>query len=82
MEDLEQRWSTCVRTGAQASTEMQREARRVDGENVVLRAMLREMGVPDAVIEARLVGVEHFSNGRVANMVVNVCLVNHCVELA
>jgi len=72
LEDLEQRWSSCVRTGAQASTEMQREARRVDGENVVLRAMLRELGVLDSVVEARLIDAEHYSTGRLASMVVNV----------
>ena len=51
---------------------MQREARRVDGENVVLRAMLRELGVVDAVIEARLTDAEWHSSGRIGSMVVNV----------
>jgi len=54
LENLEQRWSDCARTGAQATAEMQQAARRVDSQNGVLRDLLREVGVPDTVVEARL----------------------------
>jgi len=33
---------------------MQQAARRVDSQNSVLRDLLREVGVPDAMVETRL----------------------------
>lgn len=69
LEDLERRWSNCVKSGAQATAEMQQAARRVDSENGVLRDLLREVGVPDAVVEARLMaaGVARLRNEATAS---------------
>lgn len=47
IEDLEQRWNVCLKAGARATEEMQKEARRVHEENLVLRALLRERGIDD-----------------------------------
>ncbi|KAI1370455.1 hypothetical protein F4677DRAFT_438296 [Hypoxylon crocopeplum] len=54
IQGLEQRWSQCVRLGAQATTEMQKEARRVQEENLLLRAILRNEGFDDAGIQRAL----------------------------
>ncbi|KAI3321473.1 hypothetical protein HD806DRAFT_502669 [Xylariaceae sp. AK1471] len=51
VQDLEQRWSECVRLGAQATIEMQREARRVQEENRLLRALLHQQGWDDMAIQ-------------------------------
>ncbi|GAP90601.1 hypothetical protein SAMD00023353_4800850 [Rosellinia necatrix] len=50
VQDLEQRWNECVRLGAQATVEMQREARRVQEENRLLRTLLHRQGVDDMAI--------------------------------
>ncbi|KAI1274423.1 hypothetical protein F5Y07DRAFT_373077 [Xylaria sp. FL0933] len=52
--DLEQRWNECVRLGAQASVEMQKEARRVQQENRLLRALLHKQGLDDVAIKEAL----------------------------
>ncbi|TRX93689.1 hypothetical protein FHL15_005365 [Xylaria flabelliformis] len=52
--DLESRWNECVRLGAQATVEMQREARRVQEENTLLRAVLHVQGFDDAAIQNAL----------------------------
>ncbi|KAH8168079.1 hypothetical protein CIB48_g142 [Xylaria polymorpha] len=50
VQDLEQRWNECVRLGAQATVEMQREARRVQEENRLLRTLLHKQGLDDMAI--------------------------------
>ncbi|QIX00727.1 hypothetical protein AMS68_006244 [Peltaster fructicola] len=52
--DLERRWADCVASGAQASTELQQEARRVLLENKRLRTMLHELGIDNTTIQRRL----------------------------
>lgn len=54
VQDLERRWSECVRLGVQASIEIQREARRIQEENEVLRSFLHEVGISDEAIRHRL----------------------------
>ncbi|KAK8855165.1 Major Facilitator Superfamily protein [Apiospora arundinis] len=49
--DLENRWNECVRLGAQATVEMQREARRVQEENHVLRQLLQSRGMEHEAIQ-------------------------------
>ncbi|KEY70820.1 hypothetical protein S7711_08520 [Stachybotrys chartarum IBT 7711] len=51
---LEDRWSECVRLGAQATVEMQKEARRVQEENQLLRAMLQHQGLDPTAIQSGL----------------------------
>jgi hypothetical protein len=51
VQDLEDRWSGCVKLGAQATVEMQREARRVQDENRLLRAVLHRRGFDDRAIQ-------------------------------
>lgn len=52
--DLENRWNECVKLGAQATVEMQREARRVQEENKLLRAVLHSQGMDHTAINAAL----------------------------
>ncbi|KAI0860563.1 hypothetical protein F4860DRAFT_198309 [Xylaria cubensis] len=52
--DLESRWNECVKLGVQATVEMQREARRVQEENTLLRAVLQVQGFDDAAIQNAL----------------------------
>ncbi|KAI1140107.1 hypothetical protein F5Y05DRAFT_377228 [Hypoxylon sp. FL0543] len=54
IESLEKRWNECVRLGAQATVEMQKEARRVQEENRLLRTVLRNQGLDDASIQRAL----------------------------
>ncbi|KAI0809436.1 hypothetical protein GGR55DRAFT_649938 [Xylaria sp. FL0064] len=54
IQDLEQRWNECVRLGAQASVEMQKEARRVQQENRLLRLLLHKQGLDDVAIKEAL----------------------------
>lgn len=54
LEELEKKWSQCVRTGAEATVEMQAAARKVQHDNEVLKAMLIELGVTKDQINARL----------------------------
>ncbi|KAI0546372.1 hypothetical protein F4679DRAFT_557732 [Xylaria curta] len=56
--DLENRWNECVKLGAQATVEMQREARRVQEENTLLRAVLYTQGFNDAAIQNALMSVK------------------------
>ncbi|KAJ2976732.1 hypothetical protein NUW58_g8013 [Xylaria curta] len=51
VQDLERRWNSCVRLGVQATTEMQKEARRVQEENRLLRALLHQQGFNDVAIQ-------------------------------
>ncbi|KAI1418310.1 hypothetical protein F5Y13DRAFT_148962 [Hypoxylon sp. FL1857] len=51
IESLESRWSECVRLGAQATVEMQKEAQRVQEENRLLRTVLRNQGLDDNAIK-------------------------------
>ncbi|RWA05372.1 hypothetical protein EKO27_g9730 [Xylaria grammica] len=57
VQDLEKRWNECVRLGAQASVEMQREARRVQEENKLLRALLHKQGLDDMAIRGGIVAL-------------------------
>lgn len=57
LHDLERRWSQCVRSGAQASEELQTAARHVREENSVLRAMLAEYGAGRCVVDRRVAEV-------------------------
>ncbi|KAI1123818.1 hypothetical protein F5Y10DRAFT_251107 [Nemania abortiva] len=52
--DLESRWNECLRLGAQATVEMQSEARRVQEENRLLRSILHAQGFDDAAIQNAL----------------------------
>ncbi|KAI0429003.1 hypothetical protein F5Y09DRAFT_311468 [Xylaria sp. FL1042] len=54
IQDLEKRWNECVRLGAQATVEMQREARRVQEENGLLRTLLHKQGLDDTTIKEAL----------------------------
>ncbi|KAI0378270.1 hypothetical protein F5Y04DRAFT_152430 [Hypomontagnella monticulosa] len=54
IQSLEQRWSECVRLGVQATAEMQKEARRVQEENRLLRTVLRNQGLDDIAIQKAL----------------------------
>ncbi|KAI1741271.1 hypothetical protein F4680DRAFT_416254 [Xylaria scruposa] len=56
--DLENRWNECVKLGAQATVEMQREARRVQEENTLLRAVLHAQGFDDAAIQNALISAK------------------------
>ncbi|KAI1425612.1 hypothetical protein F5Y12DRAFT_363081 [Xylaria sp. FL1777] len=55
VQELEERWNECVRLGVQATVEMQREARRVQAENRLLRGLLHKQGLDDVAIEEALV---------------------------
>ncbi|KAI9749662.1 MAG: hypothetical protein M1815_002367 [Lichina confinis] len=55
LQELETRWRKCEESGAAASLELQAAARRVAEENKELRLMLRELRVPDAEINRRVV---------------------------
>lgn len=63
LEELEKKWAQCVRTGAEATVEMQTAARKVQTDNEVLKTMLLELGVLKEQIDARLkaAGSEGFS---------------------
>lgn len=54
VQDLERRWSDCVRLGVQASVEIQKEARRIHQENDALRCVIRELGMSDDALKLRL----------------------------
>ncbi|KAI0836651.1 hypothetical protein F5Y06DRAFT_273031 [Hypoxylon sp. FL0890] len=54
IESLEKRWNECVRLGAEATVEMQMEARRVQEENRLLRTVLRNQGFDDISIQRAL----------------------------
>ncbi|KAI6084709.1 hypothetical protein F4821DRAFT_242156 [Hypoxylon rubiginosum] len=56
--DLESRWNECVRLGAQATVEMQSEARRVQEENKLLRKVLHSQGFDDTAIQNALESVK------------------------
>ncbi|KAH6664879.1 hypothetical protein B0J14DRAFT_569393 [Halenospora varia] len=51
VQDLERRWQECVELGAQATTRMQQEARKVQEENRLLRVVLREQGFNDITLQ-------------------------------
>ncbi|TGJ86855.1 hypothetical protein E0Z10_g1868 [Xylaria hypoxylon] len=57
VQDLEKRWNECVRLGAQANVEMQREARRVQEENRLLRALLHKQGLDDTAIQEAIIAL-------------------------
>lgn len=59
--DLEERWSDCVKQGAQATVEMQMEARRVQEENRLLRAVLHRYGLDNQAIQLALEAEKQFS---------------------
>ncbi|KAK7955089.1 MFS general substrate transporter [Apiospora saccharicola] len=52
--DLENRWNECVRLGAQATVEMQREARRVQEENGLLRQLLHSQGMSHDAVQTAI----------------------------
>ncbi|KAI1344698.1 hypothetical protein F5Y15DRAFT_1519 [Xylariaceae sp. FL0016] len=52
--DLETRWDECMRTGAQATVEMQGAARRVHEENRLLRTLLHGQGMDNRAIQNAL----------------------------
>ncbi|KAH8653098.1 hypothetical protein BGZ60DRAFT_178364 [Tricladium varicosporioides] len=54
VQDLERRWQECVELGAQATTRMQQEARKVQEENRLLRVVLREQGFNDITLQHAL----------------------------
>ncbi|KFA69366.1 hypothetical protein S40285_08752, partial [Stachybotrys chlorohalonatus IBT 40285] len=54
MRSLENRWSECMRLGAQATVEMQKEARKVQEENQLLRAVLHRQGLDPTAIQSSL----------------------------
>ncbi|KAK6950654.1 hypothetical protein Daesc_007178 [Daldinia eschscholtzii] len=51
IQNLEKQWNECMRLGAQATIEMQKEAKRVQEENRLLRSLLRNQGLDDAAIQ-------------------------------
>ncbi|KAK8030467.1 hypothetical protein PG990_000201 [Apiospora arundinis] len=55
--DLENRWNECVRLGAQATVEMQREARRVQEENRLLRGLLQSRGLKHEDIKTAILSM-------------------------
>ncbi|KAI1363256.1 hypothetical protein F5Y08DRAFT_310061 [Xylaria arbuscula] len=57
VQDLEKRWNECLRLGAQATVEMQRESRKVHDENRLLRCLLHNQGLDDAAIGTAIVNL-------------------------
>ncbi|KAI8959654.1 hypothetical protein F5Y11DRAFT_350311 [Daldinia sp. FL1419] len=51
IQNLEKQWNDCMRLGAQATVEMQREAQRVQDENKILRSLLHDQGFDDVAIQ-------------------------------
>ncbi|KAI1653904.1 hypothetical protein F4813DRAFT_373183 [Daldinia decipiens] len=51
IQNLEKQWNECMRLGAQATIEMQKEARRIQEENRVLRTLLHDQGFDDVAIQ-------------------------------
>ncbi|KAI1466202.1 uncharacterized protein F4812DRAFT_436257 [Daldinia caldariorum] len=51
IQNLEKQWNECLRLGARATIEMQKEAKRVQEENRVLRTLLHNQGLDDAAIQ-------------------------------
>ncbi|KAI1347728.1 hypothetical protein F5Y01DRAFT_329256 [Xylaria sp. FL0043] len=69
IQDLEKRWNECVRLGAQASVEMQKEARRVQQENRLLRLLLHKQGLDDAAIKEALNSLRGSEENRIQSSV-------------
>ncbi|KAI2775691.1 hypothetical protein F4815DRAFT_394027 [Daldinia loculata] len=51
IQNLEKQWNECMRLGAQATIEMQKEARRIQEENRLLRTLLHDQGFDDVAIQ-------------------------------
>ncbi|KAI0847382.1 hypothetical protein F5Y00DRAFT_117377 [Daldinia vernicosa] len=67
IQNLEKQWNECMRLGAQATIEMQKEAQRVQEENRLLRTLLHDQGFDDVAIQ-RVIDAAKLANGSTNQM--------------
>ncbi|KAI0099358.1 hypothetical protein F4814DRAFT_112171 [Daldinia grandis] len=67
IQNLEKQWNECMRLGAQATIEMQREAQRVQEENRLLRTLLHDQGLDDVAIQ-RVIDAAKLTRGSMDQM--------------